>query len=279
MRTALDATQFTQRHQQLVGAVGRRQITPQQVEHALAETADWSAAAHEVAAAISTFAQSLTQHALLPHEYAADTSDEFVVNARPISDRHYADAEELAALFVRLAQPDVTSGARRRALTRLNVSNANHTLGATATAWFAMLESVSSATLRTMNPALLAALRSTQPIGYDREVIELAGPIATHATTQLDIENTLERPASLRCSCHEVRRADGIGPAFTPAMTVTPAQQLLVARAEGGIAISIWLDGEQFDAPAQYVGAFSVESDGGTTLRIPLRITTAPAVV
>jgi hypothetical protein len=140
-----------------------------------------------------------------------------------------------------------------------------------------MLEAVSSATLRTMNPALLAVLRSTQPIGYDREVIELAGPIATHATTQLDIENTLERPASLRCSCHEVRRADGIGPAFTPAMTVTPAHQLLDARAEGGIAISIWLDDSQFDAQAMYVGSLSVESDGGTTLRIPLRITTVPA--
>jgi hypothetical protein len=277
MRSALDTSQFAQRHQQVVGAVARCQITPQQVEDALAETADWSAVSRDVAAAISTFAQSLAQHALLPHEYASEVSDESVATVRPISERHHADAESLAALFSKLAQPDVTTGARRRALTRLNLSDANHTLGSTATAWFSMLESVSSATLRTMNPALLAVLRSTQPTGYDRNVIELAGPIASHATTQLEIENTLERSASLRCTCHEIRRADGIGPAFTPAITVTPAHQMLDAGAEGGVAISLWLDGAQFDAHATYVGAFSVESDGGTTLKIPLRVTTAPA--
>lgn len=277
LHNALETTQFTQRHQQVIGAVARCQITPQQVEHALADTANWSAVAHEVDAAISTFAQSLAQLPLLPHDFAADASRAPEVDAGDVSSRHRADAAELTAFLCRLAQPEVTTGARRRALARLNLSSANHALGLTASAWFGMLEAVNNATMRTLNPALLAVLRSTQPIGYAGNVIELAGPIATDATSQLEIENTLERPASLCCSCREVRRADGIGPAFTPAFTLTPAQQLLDARAESTIAISLWLDGAQFDAQTMYVGALSVESDGGTTLRIPIRITTAPA--
>ncbi len=277
MRSALDTAQFTQRHQQLVSAVARRQVTPNQVERAFAVAADWSAIATEVSAAISTFAHALSQLALLPHQCTADPSDTIVANAHQVAVRHDSQVEELTTLLVSLAQPDVTAGARRRALTRLTVSSANHTLGTTATAWFGMLESVSSASLRMLNPSLLAVLRATQPIGYDGEVIEIKGLIATNATTQLEIENTLERPASLRCSCQEIRRADGIGPAFTPAITVTPTHQLLDARAEGNIAISLWLDSAQFDAQTTYVGALSVESDGGTTLKIPLRVTTVLA--
>lgn len=277
LHNALETTQFTQRHQQVIGAVARGQITPQQVEHAVADTAGWSAIAHEVNTAISTFAQSLAQLPLLPHVFAADASEAPEVDAGDVASRHRAGAAELTAFLCRLALPEVTTGARRRALTRHTVSNANHALSLTASAWFGMLEAVNSATMRTLNPALLAVLRSTQPIGYAGDVIELAGPIATDATSQLEIENTLERPASLRCSCREVRRADGIGPAFTPAITLTPAQQVLDARAESTIAISVWLDSAQFDAQTMYVGALSVESDGGTTLRIPIRITTAPA--
>lgn len=274
MRSALDATQFVHRHQQVVGAVARGQISPQQVDDALT-TADWGEVEQDVFAAISAFAQALAQQALLPHEYAAPTSDEVVTNAPSAADRPHAEVEPLSSLLATLAHPDVTTGARRRALTRLNQSAANHTLGSAATAWFAMLESVSSATLRAMNPALLTILRSAQPIGYDREVVELAGPIKTRVTTELDIENTLDRAASLRCTCQAVRRADGVGPAFTPSMTVTPTQQVLGARAEGAVALSLWLDDAHFDAHSMYVGALSVESDGGTRLTIPLRITTA----
>lgn len=277
MRSALDATQFAQRHQQVIGALARSQVTSAQVERALSDTTAWQEVADEVAAAMSTFVESLTQHALLPHEHATDAADTPAQTTDVPLHRHHADATALTAILVRLAQPDVTTGARRRALTRLNTFNVNDTLRRTATAWFGMLESVNGATLRALNPSLLGVLRATQPIGYAAAVIELAGPVAASVTTQLEIENTLQRPASLRCSCHEIRRADGIGPAFTPAITVTPEHQVLDALAEGTITVSLWLDDAQFDAATMYVGAMSVESDGGTTLGIPLRITTAPA--
>ncbi len=277
MRSALDTTQFAQRYTQVVAAIGRRQLTPDQVEHAIAESADWSAVAHEVAGAMVAFVDALSQRALLPVEHADASSAEPVSDRRDIASSHRADATALTDLLTKLATPDVSLAARRRALSRLNRSAANQTLGAAATAWFAMLDAVRSASLRTMNPALLTVLRAARPIGYDGAVIELQGPIATHATAQLDIENTLDRPASLRCGCHEVRRSDGIGPAFTPELTVTPGQQTLGARAEGGIVLALWLDESQFDAQATYVGALKVESDGGTTRLIPLRITTIPA--
>jgi hypothetical protein len=277
MRSVLDATQFAQRYDQVIGAVARRQVTPQQVEQALAESANWTAVAHEVANAIAAFADSLSQCALLPHEHAVSVSDERDSKVQETSDRHRADADTLTALLSSLAQADVTAGARRRALTRLHVADANHTLGAAATAWFTMLDAVSGATVRAMSPALLTVLRAAQPIGYHGQVIELHGPITSNATTVLEIENTLERPALLRCTCHDVRRADGIGPAFRPAMTVTPAEQVLDAGTEGRIMISVSLDDAQFDAQVLYVGALAVESDGGSTLQIPLRINTFPA--
>lgn len=277
MRSALESTHFTQRHQQLIDSVARRQLTPQQVDDALAVAADWSAVARDVSAAISAFAQSLAQHPLLPHEHATHSLDEVVSNGQRSADHHLVDADAFSALLLKLAQPDVTPGARRRALTRLNRSTANASIAGAATAWFTMLDAVGSATLRALNPALLTVLRTAQPVGYHGDVIELHGSIATHATTQLDVENTLGRPASLRCTCHEVRRADGIGPAFTPSLTLTPEFQQLDAREEGAVALSLWLDELQFEASATYVGAVSVEGDGGTALRIPLRITTTPA--
>jgi hypothetical protein len=277
MRSALDATQFAQRHGQVIGAVARRQLTPVQVERALAASADWSAVAHEVATALATFAETLAQHSPIPHEHAASSSDEPVSRSAALGNPPRPDVSELTALLGNLAQPGVTAGARRRALTRLNTASINHTLGGAATAWFALLDALSTATLRAINPALLGVLRAAQPADYDGQVIELCGPIATDATTYLEIENTLARSASLRCTCLDVRRADGIGPSFAPAVTVTPPQQQLDAHSEGSVLLSVRLDESHFAAHATYVGALSVESDGGTTLRIPLRITTVPA--
>ena len=270
MRSAVDATQFQWRFQQLMGALSRHQLSLQQVERAIDDAADWSAVAAETTRAIDAFVRSLTACATPVAD--AQSSDTGIP-----SDLHAALPAGFTALLTSLAAPGVTNGARRRALTRHSVATINQSMGMAATAWFELLETMAGTGMRALNPALLAALRATQPRGYDREVIELEGALATHATTRLEIENSLARAASLRCTCREVRRADGIGPAFTPSLTMTPEQQVLDAHTLGEVAISLWLDGAQFDEPAQYVGALCVESDGGTTLDIPLRITTVPA--
>jgi hypothetical protein len=277
MQASLHGTHFAQRHQQVIDAVSRRQLSPAQVEDTLRTTADWSTARHRIDAALSSFVQSLSRHPLLPHEHAASAPHEIAVQSAEVFERSHDDVHALTALFTKLAQPDTTASARRRALSRLNVSSTNHTIAEAADAWFALLDALGGATLQALTPALLAALRAAQPIGYDREVIELAGAVSSHTSTELSIENTLERPASLHCHCETVRRADGVGPSFAPQITVSPGRQVLDARNEGAVAISIWLDDTQFAAHTTYVGALSVESDGGTHIRIPLRITTAPA--
>ena len=277
LRSALHATRFLWRHEQVMGAVARRQITTAQVEHALADATERSAVVQEVATAISAFTTSLMQRSLLPRMPSTAKDDEAATEAAAVLEQHDADASKMVEQLAALAGPTVTTGARRRALTRLTLSDANQQLAETARAWFTLLDALSGASVRAMNPALLDVLRTAQPIGYDREVIELAAPLATHASAHLMVENTLARSASLSCTCRDIRRADGIGPAFTPAMTVSPAHQRLDAGTVGDVELTLWLDDAQFDPHATYVGALSVVSDGGTTVDIPLRITTAPA--
>lgn len=272
LRAGVDATQYSWRLQQLMGAVARHQLGPDVAAQAMETTAGWATIAQETAASFAEFAAVLARRPLLPVERAP--AHETLDAPAPSS---AARCTAFIATLESLSGPDVTNGARRRALTRLANADINTEVAEVATAWFAMLETVMSATLRTLNPALLAALRMAQPVGFDRSVIELEGAVATHASTTLEIENTLERAASLQCTVREVRRADGVGPAFTPACALSPERQLVPARAMGDVALTMWLDDAQFDPHAMYVGALCVQSDGGTTLDIPLRITTAPA--
>ena len=283
MRSALEATQFLLRYQQLMGAVARRQISTAIVDAKFADAAHSTVTAHETARAIATFAQSFARHTFLPSDIGAAADDAAIADEPADGIAALAISRNLRALdaftmrVAALAHADASPGSRRRALTRLNIADTNHQISDAANEWFTILSTLELASARALSPVLLAALRETQPVGFDGDVIELTGPIATHAVTRVTIENTRDEPAAICCAVSDVRRADGVGPAFLPAVTISPPLQQLGALRHGAIDLSLWLDGAQFDDRATYVGALSVLRDGGPSIDIPLRIITTPA--
>jgi hypothetical protein len=77
---------------------------------------------------------------------------------------------------------------------------------------------------------------------------------------------------SLRGVMTDVRRADGIGPAFEPDVTVSPERFVLEPGAEEILALTIRLSPGRFEPGPEYVGTLHVLSPGSTLVEVPLRI-------
>ena len=282
LHSALDATELLHRYQQLMGAVARRQVSPAVVEQHLARAAHATTAFDDAERAIRTFVDAFTRVCCLPNAAAAtdvvalpDELDEHM-DALIIM-RHQRAASAFTAQIAALAEPTVSAGARRRALTRSENASANQLISDAAAQWFTVLSAISGAQSRALIPALLAALREAQPAGYDGHVIELAGDLSSRLTTSLTIDNERDSETSVRCAASNVRRADGIGPAFAPPVIVTPDVMRLNAGQTGAIEIAVDLNARQFAVGTSYVGALRVSHEDGTTVDIPLRITTGTA--
>jgi hypothetical protein len=281
LHSALDATEQLHRYQQLMGAVARGQISPARVERHITHAAHSSAAADEAERAVAAFVDSFTHCCFVPSEAAmtaddtrdADELDERM-DARVIM-RHQHALDAFTAQIAALAEPTVSAGARRRALTRVQHASANQLISDAAAQWFTVLSAIGSAQSRTLAPALLDVLRQTQPVGFDGHVVELAGRISEHTSTSIAIENERDSATSVQFSVSDVRRADGVGPAFASAIAITPEQVFLDAHAGSAVTLSVALDAKRFTPGASYVGALRVVHDDGVILEIPLRITTS----
>lgn len=280
LHSALDATQLLHRFQQLMGAVARRQISPARVEENFARAAHSTAAGEETAHAIATFVDSFALCCFVPGETAV--TDDVASDAHELDEgiaarvimRHQHALNSYTAQIAALAEPTVSAGARRRSLTRSHHASANQLISDAAAQWFTVLSAIGTAQSRTLAPALLATLREIHPVGFDGHVVELTGRIAEHVATSLTIENERESATSVQFTIGEVRRADGVGPAFSPPIQITPAHADLDALEIRTVAISVVLDAARFADGASYVGALRVSHDDGAALEIPLRITT-----
>jgi hypothetical protein len=116
---------------------------------------------------------------------------------------------------------------------------------------------------------------------HDKEaplVVNLAGPIGDTASASLSLANTRREPSLIRCTFSDVRRADGVGPAFGPKIVIAPEALQLQPNEEGSVRLSLRLDEADYDADVLYTGAVRVTDHGETRLELPLRITaTRPA--
>jgi hypothetical protein len=81
----------------------------------------------------------------------------------------------------------------------------------------------------------------------------------------------------------DVRRADGVGPAFAPDVSFAPAALELAPGEEASVALTLRLDERNYAPNALYVGTLQITGSGDPRLEVPLRImanepvtTTAP---
>ena len=58
-------------------------------------------------------------------------------------------------------------------------------------------------------------------------VVQLSSPIGASASAIVSLENTRSERAVIRCMVTDVRRADGVGPAFVPDVVFDPDSLML----------------------------------------------------
>ncbi len=108
--------------------------------------------------------------------------------------------------------------------------------------------------------------------------LTLVGPLGTSCTATISLANTRDEPALIRCSVTDVRRIDGVGPAFIPRIDITPDRLDLAPGEEASLSVVVRLDEDDYDPDVPYVGAVYITGHGEPRLEVPLRITATQPV-
>ena len=73
-------------------------------------------------------------------------------------------------------------------------------------------------------------------------VLTLSAPLGEIASASMSMANTENELAIIRCAVNDIRRADGVGPAFIPKLIVTPDELRLRPGDEASLTLSLRLD-------------------------------------
>jgi hypothetical protein len=117
---------------------------------------------------------------------------------------------------------------------------------------------------------LLATAKSDN--GDQGITLTLSGAAKTTATASLAVTNTTGQRTRIGHQVSDVRRVDGIGPSFIPAITFVPEDLEIDPGVEATIAISLTLDAEKYDVDHVYNGALLLTGGSDVPLRVELRI-------
>jgi hypothetical protein len=104
-----------------------------------------------------------------------------------------------------------------------------------------------------------------------RTLALVASPNDT-ASTSLIVENEGTERIAIHCLASDVRRADGVGPAFAPEIALTPDDQTIEPGREGRVLASLRLDAAVYESEKLYVGVLRVMGERGPRLEVPLHI-------
>jgi hypothetical protein len=121
---------------------------------------------------------------------------------------------------------------------------------------------------------------------YLRSLMDTGPGVSARPVSTADIEAVLGQPTSVRfavtntdpepvaveCTLSEIRRADGVGPAFDPVAETIPRRIELRPGAEAAVELTIYADAGQFQPRTLYDGVFRVASATRTLLELPLSI-------
>jgi hypothetical protein len=100
--------------------------------------------------------------------------------------------------------------------------------------------------------------------------LRLSGPLGETAFVSLSVANTTGEKVSVHFKHTDARRMDGVGPAFTPELAVTPGLLELAPESEETILLSVRLVPEQFDEGHPYACILYI--DGGMALRVEVHL-------
>jgi hypothetical protein len=107
-------------------------------------------------------------------------------------------------------------------------------------------------------------------------VLNLSAPLGKTTSASLEVENSTQKQTTIRCSITDVRRSDGVGPAFAPRIMITPEALDLAPGEAGSIRISLQLDESKYDAGALYSGILFITGQSELPVEVLLRIIGTP---
>jgi hypothetical protein len=114
-------------------------------------------------------------------------------------------------------------------------------------------------------------LRTVERHHLRPDAIDLDGAAGTPVDVRFVVSNHEPVATAVQCSMTDVRREDGVGPAFEPTVVITPEAFDLAPHADAEVACSILLS-DAFHPDATYVGDLRVTTGSEALLRIPVRL-------
>jgi hypothetical protein len=142
-----------------------------------------------------------------------------------------------------------------------------------ARSWFALLDGLGEAGSALAEAHLSSALAAARTAGLDAPfAVDLTAPSGETASALLSIGNGRPDPAVVRCAPTDVRRADGVGPAFVPKLAVAPGRLRLAAEEARDVRLSLPLDPGVYEPGVTYLGAVRVKRTGEAPVDVPTRI-------
>ncbi|HRN60958.1 MAG TPA: hypothetical protein PLF73_00655 [Luteimonas sp.] len=107
--------------------------------------------------------------------------------------------------------------------------------------------------------------------------VTLQAPAGGVAFQSFTIENTTNAPMPVRYLATEVRRMDGVGPAFAPKVAINPEVLELEPGTDATIELSLQLEADRYEVDVPYIGFLYVMDEGERRVELRLRIVaTAP---
>jgi hypothetical protein len=268
LRAAVHSARTQQLFEQVIGCVARKQLDPDMLRDALTQALHARGAdfVTKAAALNARFFATLATSSVLP---AADIAPPPFEPANPIG-----WLEELALYAVerhtRAVVPD------RQSMAVFLKQGVPEHLGHVSQSWFALHGELEMLRADFMEEYLHDVLTKVRPIGFHAEVLDLAAPLGQLSSTELILTNDRDERISICCAVGDIRRADGVGPAFRPEISVSPAELLLDTDADAAVRLSLHLDETIYEGNAPYIGALHIRRDGQPHSDVPLRIIARP---
>ena len=119
----------------------------------------------------------------------------------------------------------------------------------------------------------LRALLDAAGAGAGSGALALRAPLGGTAASSLIVENSGSEPLLVSCLATAVRRADGVGPAFVPAIALTPLEDTVRPGEELRVTTALSLDPGVYEPDVLYIGALRLMRQQSLHLEVPLHIT------
>lgn len=108
--------------------------------------------------------------------------------------------------------------------------------------------------------------------------LPLSGPLGGLAFASFSVTNTSSAKTPIRYVVTEIRRSNGVGAAFAPAIAISPEVLELNPGDEQTISVSLQLEPERYEPDTPYIGFLYVTGDGDLRVEMQLRIVATQGV-